>query len=139
MTKRETVLTNIETILLSVTDLKSVGGDLHPSILDLETAVFPGAFVYGGNDNRLTDDRAVIGYENWEWENEIEVFVRGTDTREDLLGKIHKAMYDDRDIGGAAVTSWRKGVQKFTIDPDNLFFAMMITYAVVYRHTSGTM
>lgn len=137
MTTRENILAQIKTTLEAVVGMTEV--QVNRTIpVDIETVGFPCAFVYSGKETRLTDDRAVIGKENWEWEILIEVWGRDEDM-EALLGLVHTAMYNDYSIGGHAEYSYRTGVDMLTIDPERSLEAMLLTYSVIYRHTKGVM
>ncbi len=136
-TTRENILDTIKTNITAVTGISSASL-LQPSPVDLDTIAMPAAFIYTGAEVRLADNRAVIGYETWQWEVFIEVWARDTDM-EALLGLIHSKMYLDEEIGNYAVISYRTGVDMQVVDPEQSLQVMLITYEVIYRHVKGTM
>lgn len=135
--KRTEILNKIVEVLSTITDLKHVE-NRKISPVDLETIALPCAFVFSGAENKLNDDRAAIGYENWNWRITIEVWVKDTDP-EALLKQIHDVMWLNRNIGGYAVTSDRVGVDMLVVDVTQAIEAMLIDYDVLYRHTKGVM
>ena len=94
---RKSILAQFTVILASLASLKKVESK-KISPVDLDTAPFPCAFIYGGTESKLTDGRAVIGYENWLWRITVEVWGKKTDM-EDLLKSIHDLMWEQRTIG----------------------------------------
>ena len=135
--KRQDILAQTVTILTTLTSLKHVENK-RVSPVDLETVPLPCAFVFGGVEQKLNDDRAVIGYENWLWRVVIEVWVKDADP-EDILKEIHDLMWTNRNIGGFAVTSDRVGVDLLVVDPEQFIEALLIDYDVLYRHQKGVM
>ena len=135
-TTRQSILAGIKVILdgvegISYTEINKV------SPVDLETISYPCAFIYPDVETKLSDSRAVIGYENWEWMISIEVWA-GKDTNlETLLGEIHTAMVNDYRIGGNAVTSDRIGSEFFLVDPVREIQSMILSYSIIYRHRKG--
>lgn len=136
-TTRENILDRIKTDLTAVTGVNYVTL-LQPSPVDLETIAMPAIFIYTGPETRLSDNRAVIGYENWQWEVILEVWARDTDM-EALLGLIHAAMFADEELGNYAVISYRTGVDMQIVDPEQSLQVMVISYEVIYRHVKGVM
>lgn len=136
-TTRVNILERIKTDLTAVSGVQYVDL-LQPSPVDLDTIDMPAIFIYTGPEVRLSDNRAVIGYESWQWNVVLEVWTRDTDM-EALLGKIHAAMFADEEIGNFAVTSYRTGVDMQIIDPEQSLQAMIIEYEIIYRHIRGVM
>jgi hypothetical protein len=136
-TKRTSILNQIKTTLEGVSGMGAVEVN-RATPVDIETIAFPCVFVYSGSETRLTDNRSVIGYENWEWQILMEVWGQDQDM-EALLGLIHAAMFADEGIGGFAVTSYRTGVDMYVLDPDRARSAMLLSYSVIYRHVRGDM
>jgi len=136
-TTRENILDTIKTDLTAVTGVNHVAL-LQPSPVDLDTIALPAIFIYTGPEVRLADNRAVIGWETWQWNIIFEVWARDTDM-EALLGKIHTAMFNDEEIGNYAVISYRTGVDMQVIDPEQSLQCMVIEYEVIYRHIKGVM
>jgi len=136
-TTRVNILNTIKQDLSSVTGVNYVT-ILQPSPVDLDTIPLPAIFIYTGAETKLFDNRAVIGYENWQWEVIMEVWARDTDM-EALLGSIHTAMFNDEELGNYAVTSYRTGVDMQVIDPEQSLQVMVITYEIIYRHVNGVM
>ena len=137
MSKRTDILAHLKTTLEGVSGIEEV--QINRTIpVDIETAVFPCVFLYSGIETRLMDNRAVIGYENWEWTVLIEVWGKDEDM-EALLKLVHDALFADEQIGGHAVTSYRTGVDMLVLDPDRHMEAMLIQYTIIYRHTRGAM
>lgn len=137
-TKRQSILNRIKTILEGVSSIKKV--DINKSSpVDIETTPFPCAFVYSGKDAKIIEgEYAVIGYENWDWLVNIEIWYGESDTQETLLGEVHTAMYADHSIGGYAVTSNRTGSEIYVLDPERAVNAMILDYQVIFRHKNGT-
>lgn len=134
-TKREQILERVGTVLTGTGYLSEVTVERTVPI-DLDTAVFPAAFVYGGDETRVHD--GTMGYETWDWDVTIELWVEGGNI-EDYLGYIHNAMYADHTLNGLALYSYRTGVKKLTIDPEKNLEVMLIEFLVRYRHSAGTM
>jgi len=137
MSKRADILAHLKTTLEGVSGMEEV--QVNRTIpVDVETAVFPCAFIYSGPEMRLTDGRSVIGYENWEWTVLIEVWGKEQDM-EALLKLVHDALFANEQISGHAVTSYRTGVDMLVLDSDRHMEAMLIQYTILYRHTRGAM
>jgi hypothetical protein len=134
---RQEILNEWITILGTLSTLKHVElKKITP--VDLETVVFPCAFLFGGAEQKLNDGRAVIGYENWLWRVTLEVWGKDQDM-EALLKEIHDLMWTNRSIGGHAVTSERVGVDFLVVDVEQSVEAGLIDFDVIYRHTKGVM
>ena len=58
---------------------------------------------------------------------------------EELLGKIHSAMFTNRTLGGNAQWNERTGVSFYVIDVNRSLKSMLITYYILYRHPKGVM
>ena len=136
-TTRENILDKAKVILTAVDGVLYVDL-LHPSPVDIETIPMPAIFIYTGPEVRLNDNRAVIGYETWQWNIVLEVWARDTDM-EALLGKIHTAMFNDNDFSGSAVVSYRTGVDMQVVDVEQSLQVMVIEQEIIYRHVKGIM
>lgn len=137
MTTRQNILTHLQATLEAVDTVKYVELERAKPI-DLDTLPIPCVFVYSGEERRVRDERAIIGQETWDWFLTLEVWTN--DDPEIILGKIHKAMYDDRFFGNHAVDSERDSIEGiYIIDEDSNIKSMMLNYIVTYRHTLGTM
>ena len=136
-TTRENILEQFKTDLTVVTGINYVER-LKPSPVDIETVPMPAIFIYTGPEVRLRDERAVIGYETWDWEIVLEVWARDTDM-EVVLGNIHAKMFADETLGGYAVTSCRTGSDSQVVDVEQSLQAMLVLYQVIYRHVKGIM
>jgi len=136
-TKRQQILAQIKTILKTVSSIKSVEIN-KTSMVDIETIAFPCAFIFSDRETKLGDDRSVIGYENWEWMINIEVWSDERSDQETLLGEIHTVMAADHQINGLAVTSDRVGASLFVLDPTRSISSMVLDYQIIYRHRNGT-
>ena len=135
-TKRQQILVKIKTILEGVSSIKAVEIN-KTSMIDLETIAFPCVFIYSDAETKLGDDRAVIGYENWEWILNLEIWSDERNDQEVLLGQIHTAMASDHTLGGLAVTSGRVGSNLYVLDPTRALSSMVLDYSVLYRHKNG--
>ena len=136
-TARQEILAQIKTILEDVDDVNYVEID-RATPVDLDTVSLPAVFVYTSREVRCYDERAVIGYETWDWELVIEVWTQETD-QEELLGKIHSAMFADNDLGDHAILNVRTGVSFYVLDVTKSIKSMVLTYYILYRHTLGVM
>jgi len=143
MTTRQEILGEIKSTLENIVDssdnqiFKFIGDTQSP--INLDTVPLPAIFYYSGREIRLeSDDRAVIGKENWEWYITLEVWAQNTDM-EELLEDIHEALYSNYTLGRHAEWSERMGVDFVTIDPAEHLQAMVIPYRVIYRHNLGNM
>jgi len=136
-TTRQNILNQLKTTLEKVTALQQV--EINRTIpIDLDTTPFPCAFIYSVRETKLSDDRSVIGYENWEWLLNIEVWLDSRNDQEILLGEIHHELASDNQIGGYAVTSDRIGSIMYVVEPDRSISAMILEYSVIYRHKNRT-
>lgn len=136
--KRQLMLDYIKSRLESLSDFKHVELN-RVTPVDLETTPYPCAFVYSGVENRLTDDRAVIGQENWQWNITIEIWAKNDTDLEDLLKVVHEEMFAHYNLDGNAVYSVRTGSDMFTVDPSRFLKGMTVDYMVIYRHEKGIM
>ena len=134
---RQNILNQLEVLLEALTQIKKVEQNRSTPV-DLETQPLPCAFIYSGPERKLGDDRAVIGRENWEWVIPIEIWSNNKDL-ETLLKLIHDYLFQNRTLGGYAVTSERTGVDVQSIDLSRDLKSMIIEYTVLYRHTIGVM
>ena len=135
-TVRQNILEGIKTILEGIASINYVEIN-RISPIDLETIPYPCAFIYPDAETKLNDNRAVIGYENWELGISIEVWANKDTNLETLLGEIHTAMVNDYRIGGHAVTSDRIGSELFLVDPVREIQSMILNYSIIYRHRKG--
>lgn len=142
-TKRQTILARIDTDITAITSggstvFKTVDVK-RPTIADLETASLPACYIYSDREARVPEGNDyVIGKETWEWFIVLEVWAMDSDM-EDLLNKIHTAMYADYKLNDNVSWSEREGVDFFVIEPDQRLEGMVIPYRVVYRHSLGDM
>ena len=136
-TKRQQILAYIKTILERVPSIKAVEIN-KTSVVDIETIAFPCAFIFSDRETKIGDDRGVIGYENWEWMINIEVWSDERNDQETLLGEIHAAMAADYTFGGLVPTSDRVSSSLFVLDPTRAISSMVMDYNVLYRHRNGT-
>lgn len=137
MTKRQDILEQLKSMIETVYEVKYVEIN-RMTVLDLDTVPMPCVFIYSGREVRATDDESVIGFENWDWNIVVEVWANDMDL-EDLLGKIHAAIYEDYTLGNLASYILRTGVDMLVVDPEKLLKAMLIDYQVKYRHQIGVM
>jgi len=135
-TKRQQILAKIKEIVLTVSVIKAVEVN-KTSVIDLETIALPCAFIYSSSCIKIGDDRAVIGYENWEWLIDCEVCSDERNDQEDLLGLIHAAMVSDYTLSGLAVTSDLISSDLFVLDPTRAISSMVLNFSVLYRHKKG--
>ncbi len=135
-TVRQNILAQIKAILETVSSLKSVEVN-KTSVVDLETISLPCAFIFFDREVKLSDDRSVIGRENWDMGVNLEVWSDERNDQETLLGEIHTAMAADYTIGGYAVTSDRVGASLYVLDPTRSLSSMILDYQVIYRHLNG--
>ncbi len=138
-TKRKAILTSIQGVVQDIGEFQTVLIK-QPTPQDLEKALFPCAFIYGGVETKLLDNRSVIGYETWEWRVTIEVWTKGeVDQTEDILALIHKAMFDNDSLDGNCEYCTRVGVDFWVLEPEHFWSSMIVPYTVLYRHTNGVM
>jgi hypothetical protein len=136
-TKRQDILDRIKVLIDGITTVK--GSEINKSTpVDIETIPLPYVFIFSGPEARVTDERAVIGFETWEWKVVLEVWGRDQDM-EALLGEIHSAMYSDYGFSNSAVISYRTGVDMLMVDVEKSLEVMIVDYEVLYRHIKGVM
>ena len=135
-TTRQSILDYIKTILETIASIKSVEIN-KTSVVDIESIAFPCAFIFSDRETKLGDNRSVIGYENWEWIINIEVWSDERNDQETLLGEIHTTMASYYTIGALAATSDRIGASLFVLDPTRSLSSMVLDYSIIYRHTVG--
>jgi hypothetical protein len=136
-TARKRILARLQWLMKTIDAIKYTEIN-RMTVLDIDNVVFPSVFIYSGPETRLKDDRAAIGYENWEWKVFLEVYGENLDL-EDMLAKIHRVIFEDYRLDGNAVEAARAGVEMWVVDPDRVLSAMLIEYNVVYRHPLGVM
>jgi hypothetical protein len=136
-TTRKKILNRFETLMKSISDFKYTEIN-RMTIVDIDTVPFPSVFIYSGQENRLKDDRAAIGYENWDWRVFLEVWGENADM-EEMLRKIHRTVFEDYTLGGNCFEAVRMGAEMWVVDPDRILTAMLIEYSVTYRHPLGIM
>lgn len=143
-TTRQNILSSIKTTLEAIKDsngkrrfttIKTEDKQAPPS---LDVTPLPLIFVWTDRENRVEDDRAVIGKETWEWYIVLEVWAKDKDM-EELLSYIHTAMYNNDDFDHYACFSDRISVDFLTLDTTKQLEAMLVSYRVLYRHTRGVM
>jgi hypothetical protein len=134
---RKRILARIQTLLNSISDIKYTEIN-RMTVVDTDRVPFPCVFIFSGREDRLEDDRACIGYENWDWKVHLEFWGENVDL-EEMLKKIHDTIFTDYRLGGDAVEAVRTGVEMWGIDPARNLVAMIIDYRVVYRHALGQM
>lgn len=103
------------------------------SAVDPPKVQTPAAWIWGGPETKLTESGS---YESWKRQLCIEVWGKGLDM-EDLLGKIHKALYADRQCESLAIDMVRTSVEVQAVDPSRSIGGMLIMYDVQYRHKVG--
>jgi len=143
-TKRQTILSNIQTIIRAVAidgeavfESSSVKLSKQPPS-ELATATFPQCYIYSGPEQRVEDERAVVGKETWEWIVYLEIW-GSDDVMEDILNAIHSAMFADYKFTHTAEWSSRIGADTQTVDPTYQIESMVIPYKVFYRNVNGNM
>jgi len=135
-TKRQQILAKIKEIILTASAIKAVEIN-KTSAIDIETIALPCAFIYSSACTKIGDDRAVIGYENWEWLIDCEVWSDERNDQENLLGLVHTAMVADYTLSGLAVTSDLISSDLFVLDPTRSLSSMVLNFSVIYRHKKG--
>ncbi len=103
------------------------------SAVDPPKVQTPASWIWAGPITKLTESG---NYESWKRQLCIEVWGKGLDM-EDLLGKIHKALYADRQRGGLAIDMAMTSVEVQAVDPVRSVGGMLIFYDVQYRHRVG--
>lgn len=134
---RKRILARFQSLMDSVSGINYTEVN-RMTVVDIGEVKFPSVFIYSGPENRLKDDRATIGYENWEWRVYLEVWGESMDA-EEMLVKIHAAVFGDYTLGGNCFEAVRTGVDMWVVDPSRVLSAMLIEYTVVYRHVLGIM
>ena len=131
-TVRESIWTDIKETIEGVSEIKTV--ELHKaSPIALDIAVFPAAYIYLEADAGEEGNRE----ETWVMKIAVEVWTKNDDL-EDLLGKVHQAMYEDKTRGGYADHTVRTGSEIFMdIVPDRSIGVVMAKFDVVYKHVQG--
>lgn len=131
-TVRENIWADIEQALKGISDIKTV--EMHKSsLIDLDKISLPAAFVYLDSDKGEEGNK----YEQWTLGILVEVWAKN-DKLEDLLGKAHQAMYQDRTRDGWAEATVRTGSSVFRdITPDRSIGAVWVNFEVTYRHLVG--
>lgn len=140
MTKRQSILNKIKTVIQSIPNFKTVEqGSAQIPTTDIETSPLPACFITSDRETKYLDgENAVIGSETWEWY--VVLLVRAVDADlEDLLNLIHTAMHTNYKLGNYAEWSERMGVDFLTIDPTKQIEDMIIPYRIIYRHNLGNM
>jgi hypothetical protein len=136
-TTRQLILNQLEIVLKAVSSVKYV--ELERSIpIDLDTLPLPCVFVYSGKENRVKDERAVIGKETWDWEVSLEIWTNGN--VESIIGEIHSALWTNRSLGGYSVMTIRDSIEGiYVIDEDSDTKSIILNYIITYRHALGIM
>jgi hypothetical protein len=134
---RKRILDRFQTLMNSVSGINYTEVN-RMTVVDIGEVRFPSVFIYSGPENRLKDDRAAIGYENWEWRVYLEVWGESMDA-EDMLKKIHETVFSDYTLGGNCFEAVRTGADMWVVDPARVLSAMLIEYTVMYRHVLGVM
>jgi len=134
-TKRQKILARISTLISAIPDIHYVEIN-RMTVVDVDNVPFPAVFIFSARESFIEDTRATIGYENYLWQINLEVWGENVDM-ETLLGKIHVAMFEDYTFRGNAQKSWRSGVDFWAVDPERHLSAMLIDYTIIYRHPVG--
>ncbi|RLA87316.1 MAG: hypothetical protein DRG40_00710 [Deltaproteobacteria bacterium] len=131
-TIRQKILQRVAQDLLALNSIKSAEVE-RLSPLDLDTLPLPSVFVYPGREVRETE---TMGHETWRLEVQVEAWAK-EEQLEGLLGEIHQALYQDRRLGGLALSLVRAGSDMYVVDPSRALGGMLITFEVLYRHAVG--
>ncbi len=131
-TIREYIWANIKATIEGISEIKSV--EFHKaSPISLDIAVFPAAYIYLEADAGEEGNRE----ETWTMKVAMEIWTKNDDL-EDLLGKVHQAMYEDKTRGGYADHTVRTGSEIFQdIIPDRSIGVVMAKFDITYRHIQG--
>ena len=143
-TYREAIVDALKEVIIVIDGIEQVEVD-RSTVVDIDTAPMASCFVYAGPETRVTaDNEATLGFETWDLVLVVEVWAFKSDI-EYLLGKIHRAVNDDRFliVDGTRLLSGT-GIKRSGADPQyfeatNEKKAMIITFLARYHHTIGDM
>lgn len=93
----------------------------------------PAAFVYAATEVRKDETSAT---EIWDFEVAVEVWAKENEL-EELLGLVHKKLYEDRRRGGMALKTERLDSSVFVIDPERSLGGILMTFLITYYNKLG--
>lgn len=131
-TIRQLLLKNIGDTLAEISEIKTVQVQKF-SPLELDTLPLPAAFVYAATEVRKDETSAT---EIWDFEVAVEVWAK-EDELEQLLGLVHKKLYEDRRRGGMALKTERLDSSTFIVDPERSLGGILMTFLITYYNKLG--
>lgn len=132
MTVRQAILENVRQTLEGVTALKTVL--LQPfRYVDVGRMALPAAFCWV---EEATKQAEVNQYEQWQMT--IGIYIWGNEKdMEDVLGKVHQSLMQDRRRGGYAMDTQVVASELVDLDPELGLGSVVLRTKVVYRHLCG--
>jgi hypothetical protein len=145
MSKRETIASNIITVLTAVTTpitLKKITREPF-NIDELSEQQYPAIYIQSGNEQRTDETMTSTTITRQASADFVIVgFVKGSDTnidskRNELISTIEKTLENDRSRGGVAK---RTEIVEVTTDEGALFpvGGIRVVVRVMYQYTAGT-
>jgi hypothetical protein len=143
ITYRQQILTVFKDIITDVDGVEGVEID-RTTLTDIDTVPLAYVFIFAGPEVRARDGVQVMGFETWVWHVLVEVWAyKDTsidgEAMEVMIGRIHKAIYDNYRLDGYAVSTRRIGADQKYFDLDGTRKAVILPFEVVYRHKAGNM
>lgn len=143
MSRRTQIVDSTELVLQSILDgdgevLFKYTEKNKISPIDLKNIPFPAAFIYIGDQIRVTDssDEAVIGSNTVTWRANliIEFWVNGDNDVEDALARVQSAMETNYRLDALCSYSRLVSFEHYIIDIDKEIQAMSMNFEVLFRH-----
>jgi len=132
---RNNILTNLQSTLEGISSIKTVIIK-KSSMTDLDVISLPAIFIYIGPEEKVFDQRAIIGYETWDWKITLAVYARDTDM-EELLKDIHDVLFASRTLTNTCIDIIRQSADELMVDVEDSLKILILDYSVLYRHTIG--
>ena len=133
MSKRQDILNAFAESLKLVTGIEEVVvNKVCPS--DISVRPLPCAFVFSGPSSKI--ERAVIGFETWDWHVVTEVWLQEEDV-EEWIARVHEELSVDYTRNGNSDESYLIDTDIVVLNPTKDLQSIILIWRVRYDHKAG--
>lgn len=133
MSKRQDILESFAATLREIAEIDEVViNKVCPS--DIDVRPLPCAFVFSGPSSKI--ERAVIGFETWDWDVVTEVWLMEEDI-EEWIARVHEALSVDYTRNGNSDESYLIDTDTVVLNPTKDLQSIILIWRVRYDHKFG--
>ena len=133
MSKRQDILNAFKASLEDIQEIQEVVvNKVSPS--DISVRPLPCAFVFSGPSTKV--ERAVIGFETWNWNVITEIWLQEEDI-EEWIERLHRKLSEDYTRNGNSDESYLIDTDTVVLNPTKDLQSVILIWKVRYDHKFG--